>query len=230
LAKIKIMTRLQEELDHLRESLSSMAMLVTQQLQKSINALLDEDVDLANEVVFNEKRVNALELRIDEDCEQIFTLLNPMANDMRFVISTLKINTDMERIGDYAEGIAKLILLGKGSFDKKLIEDLGLKKMVDSAIEMMELVNKAYVEDDAKTARSVFSKDNVLDEINQQASLIGEKYIRENQDLIQQTLTLISIIRKLERVGDHITNIAEEVIFSKEAKVLKHVDKGVKGI
>lgn len=221
------MTRLQEELDHLRESLSNMALLVKQQLQKSINALLEEDEDLANEVLYNEKRVNAYELRIDQDCEQIFTLLNPMANDMRFVISTLKINTDMERIGDYAEGIAKLVLLGKKSFDKDLIEELGLKQMVDGVIEMMEGVTKAYVEDDTKAARAIFSQDLLLDEINQQASLVGEKYIRKDPDSIQQTLLLISIIRKLERVGDHITNIAEEVIFSKEATVLKHLNKKI---
>ena len=219
------MTRLQEELDHLRESLSDMALLVTQQLQKSIHSLLDEDDDLANEVVYNEKRVNAYELRIDQDCEQIFTLLNPMAQDMRFVISTLKINTDMERIGDYAEGIAKLVLLGNKSFNKNLIEDIGLTRMADGVVEMMELVIKAYREDDTKIARSVFSKDNVLDAINQQASVIGERYIRQETDQIQQTLLMISIIRKLERVGDHITNIAEEVIFSKEATVLKHLNK-----
>lgn len=219
------MTRLQEELNQLRESLSGMAFLVTQQLQKSVNALLEEDEDLANEVLYNEKRVNAFELRIDQDCEQIFTLLNPMANDMRFVISTLKINTDMERIGDYAEGIAKLVLLGKKSFDKALIEELGLKQMVAGVIEMMEVVNKAYMEDDTKAARSIFSKDLILDEINQQASLVGEKYIRKDHNSIQETLLLISIIRKLERVGDHITNIAEEVIFSKEATVLKHLNK-----
>ena len=219
------MTRLQEELDHLRESLSDMALLVTQQLHKSIHSLLDADDDLANEVVYNEKRVNAYELRIDQDCEQIFTLLNPMAQDMRFVISTLKINTDIERIGDYAEGIAKLVLLGNKSFNKKLIEDIGLTQMADGVIEMMELVIKAYREDDTKIARSVFSKDNVLDAINQQASIIGEKYIRQETDQIQQTLLMISIIRKHERVGDHITNIAEEVIFSKEATVLKHLNK-----
>lgn len=219
------MTRLQEELDHLRESLSDMALLVTQQLQKSIHSLLDEDEDLANEVVYNEKRVNAYELRIDQDCEQIFTLLNPMAQDMRFVISTLKINTDMERIGDYAEGIAKLVLLGNKSFNKNLVEDIGLTRMADGVVEMMELVIKAYREDDTKIARSVFSKDNILDAINQQASVIGERYIRQETDQIQQTLLMISIIRKLERVGDHITNIAEEVIFSKEATVLKHLNK-----
>ncbi len=219
------MTRLQEELNQLRESLSNMAFLVTQQLRKSVNALLEEDYDLANEVLYNEKRVNAFELRIDQDCEQIFTLLNPMANDMRFVIATLKINTDMERIGDYAEGIAKLVVLEKKSFNKELVEELELKKMASGVIEMMEGVTKAFVEDDTKAARSIFSKDLVLDDINQKASLVGEKYMRKDLDSIQETLLLITIIRKLERVGDHITNIAEEIIFSKEATVLKHLNK-----
>ena len=219
------MTRLQEELIQLKSSLSEMTLLVTQQLRNSIYALLEADEDLASEVLYNEKRVNAFELRIDQDCEQIFTLLNPMAQDMRFVISTLKINTDMERIGDYAEGIARLVLLGKKSFDKRLIEEIGLMQMADGVIEMLELVLQAYAEEDTKVARSIFSKDLALDEINQQAAVVGERYIRENVDYIQQTLLIISIIRKLERVGDHITNIAEEVIFSKEAKVLKHLNK-----
>ena len=116
------MTRLQEELKHLRENLSEMAALVKKQLEKSVRSLLEEDEDLANEVIVNEKRVNAMELNIDRECEHIFALLNPVAQDMRFVFSTLKINADLERIGDYGEGIANLVILGKKSFDKELIE------------------------------------------------------------------------------------------------------------
>ena len=92
------MTRLQEELSQLREALADMARLATKQLKKSVCSLLDEDEDLANEVLVNEKRVNAYELKIDRDCEHIFTLLNPVAHDMRFVFATLKINADLERI------------------------------------------------------------------------------------------------------------------------------------
>jgi phosphate transport system protein len=219
------MTRLQEELKELRESLTDMAKLVNNQLKKSVESLLAEDEDLANEVLVNEKRVNALELKIDRDCELIFALLNPVAHDMRFVFSTLKINADLERIADYGEGIAKLVLLGKKSFDKNLIKTIRLKEMFDTCSVMMEDVSKAYSEDDTKIARSVFSKDLELNEININASGIAEVYIKSNLDRIQQALLLISIIRKLERVGDHITNIAEEIIFYKEAKVLRHINK-----
>lgn len=219
------MTRLEEDLKKLRERLSEMAMLVKSQLKKSICSLLEEDEDLANEVIVNEKRVNAMELNIDRDCEHIFALLNPVAHDMRFVFSTLKINADLERIADYGEDIAGIVLIGKKSFDKDLIKTIRLIEMSDITQEMMEDVTKAYFEDNTKIARSVFAKDLKLDEINKNASTIAENYIKNNLDKIQQALMLISIIRKLERVGDHITNIAEEVIFYKEAKVLRHVDK-----
>jgi len=220
------MTRLQEELKQLRESLSNMAILVTNQLKKSVYSLLDEDEDLANEVIANEKRVNALELEIDRDCEYIFALLNPVAHDMRFVFSTLKINADMERIGDYGEGIAKLVLLGKKAFDKSLIREIKLKEMSDTSILMMKDATKAYCEDNTKIARSIFARDLELNEINRNASAVAEYYIKNNMERIPQALLIVSIIRKLERVGDHITNIAEEVIFYKEAKVLRHIEKG----
>jgi len=202
-----------------------MAVLVKKQLEKSVRSLLEEDEDLANEVIVNEKRVNAMELNIDRQCEHIFALLNPVAHDMRFVFSTLKINADLERMGDYGEGIAKLVLLGKKSFDKNLIERIRLKEMFGTSLGMMDDVTKAYCEDDTKMARSVFARDLELNEINRNASNVAEEYIKNNLDRIQQALLLVSIIRKLERVGDHITNIAEEVIFFKEAKVLRHIKK-----
>ena len=219
------MTHLQEELQQLRENLTEMGKLVKSQIKKSICSLMDEDEDLANEVLVNERRVNAMELKIDRDCEHIFALLTPVANDMRFVFSTLKINADLERIGDYAEGIAKLVILGKKRFDKAFIETLGLKRMTDTALQMLEDVTVAYNTDDTKLARSVFAKDLELNEVNQNASALTEEYIKTHLDRIQQSLLLLSMIRKIERVGDHITNIAEEIIFIKEAKVLKHIHK-----
>jgi phosphate transport system protein len=223
------MTRLQEELKHLRENLSEMAGLVKKQLQKSVHSLLEEDEDLANEVIINEKRVNAMELNIDRMCEHIFALLNPVAHDMRFVFSTLKINADLERIGDYGEGIAKLVLLGKKGFDKDLIERIMLKDMFSTTLLMLEDVTKAYCEDDTKIARSVFARDLEVNEVNRNASYIAEEYIKSNLNRIQQALLIVSIIRKLERVGDHITNVAEEIIFYKEAKILKHGKKNQNG-
>lgn len=220
------MTHLSQELKNLRENLSDMAKMVSAQLEKAVESLLQQDNDLANEVIIQEKRVNALELKIDRDCEHIFALLTPVAHDMRFVFATLKINADLERIADYAEGIARLVLLGNKRFDPQLIEKIDIRNMTAVALEMMKDATKAYCEDDTKIARSVFSKDLILNEVNSKASGIAEEWIKGHLDNIQPTLLLLSMIRKVERIGDHITNIAEEIIFYKEARVLRHSQPG----
>ena len=220
------MTHLEESLKTLRRSLKEMAELVQNQIQKSIASLLKQDEDLANEVIRNEKRVNSFELIIDRECEHIFALLTPVAQDMRLVFATLKINADLERIGDYAEGISNLVLLGKKQFDPVLIEKISLIRMSDITQEMLHQVIKAYCEEDSRLATMVFSRDLLLNEINHHATDIAIAYCKENIEKMHQAMYLLSIIRKLERVGDHITNIAEEIIFFKEAKILKHGNKG----
>jgi phosphate transport system protein len=220
------MTHLHDQLKKLRANLLEMADLVKNQFNKSLTSLFDEDDDLANEVLHNERRVNALELKIDRDCENIFALLTPVAHDMRFVFGTLKINADLERIADYAEGISKLILLGEKKFDPELIEKIELKRMFEVCFEMLKDIEEAYATDDSRLARSVFARDKQLNKINEKVTDIVEEYIKGDTTQIKQALLLASIIRKLERVGDHITNIAEEIIFYKEAKVLKHGNKG----
>lgn len=220
------MTHLQEQLNILRENLTELAHLVQGQIQKSRSALIDRDRDLANEVIFNERRVNAFELKIDKDCEEIFALFAPVANDMRFVFATLKINSDLERIGDYAEGIAKILMLQDMDFDDELIHKLSLPQMYDTTFEMLDDVIAAYCYNDTKKARAVFSRDIELNELNHSATAIVTEYCQTHSDRIQQALYLLSLVRRLERVGDHITNIAEEVIFFKEALVLRHGNKG----
>lgn len=220
------MTHLQEKLDQLKQNLAELAHLVKTQISKSKTALLERDENLAHEVIYNERRVNAFELKIDRDCEEIFTLMAPVANDMRLVFSTLKINGDLERLGDYAEGIAKILLLQKMDFDQELIHTLSLPNMYDTVLEMLEDVITAYANNDTRLAREVFSKDARLNEINHKAVALTTDYCRANGERIQQALYLISIVRRLERAGDHITNIAEEVIFFREALVLRHGNKG----
>lgn len=224
--KTLTMTHLQEQLDRLKNNLAQLGHLVKTQISKSKTALMTRNEDLANEVIFHERRVNAFELKIDRDCEEIFALFAPVANDMRLVFSTLKINGDLERIGDYAEGIAKILLLQKMAFDQELINALELPLMYDKALRMLEDVMDAYTKNDTHLARSVFSRDAELNEINHRAIGITTGYCRANGERIQQALYLLSIIRRLERMGDHITNIAEEIIFFREALVLRHGNKG----
>jgi len=173
-------------------------------------------------VNFNEKRVNALELKIDKDCENIFALFNPLAIDLRFVLAVLKINSNLERIGDIADGISRYVVETPAPFDPELLKVTRIEEMYSMAIEMLADVQKAFEHESSAVARGVFKKDDLLDELNNAANSVVEEFIKKHPDKISQALHIISTIRKLERTGDQTKNIAEEIIFYIEAKVLKH--------
>ena len=196
--------------------------LVHSQLIKSNIAMVNFDKDLAREVMSREKRVNGLELKIDRDCENIFALLTPVAVDLRFVLAVLKINSNLERIGDIAEGIAKYILSADKAFNPDLLKMTDTVAMYDEAINMLEDTLAAFEEEDTALARSVFQKDEYLDKINVSATTSTVKYLEQFPLDGYQALINLSVIRRLERVGDQSKNIAEETIFYVEAKVLKH--------
>ena len=215
-------THLDAELQLLKAEAVAMWNLVAQQLKKANQSLIQFDRDLAREVVLSEKRVNAYELKIDRDCENIFALFNPLAVDLRYVLAILKINNNLERTGDIAEGIGKFIVSTDAPFDKKLLEETRVLKMFEEAHLMLLDVLRAFETEDTALARSIFKKDELLDEINHSARSIVADYIRRNGDKVEQALNILSTIRKLERVGDQSKNMAEEIIFYAEAKVLKH--------
>lgn len=219
------MTHLEIELQKLRKDVLELFQLVQSQLEKSKQALLTLDKDLAREVIVNEKRVNSFELKLDRDCENIIALFNPVAMDLRFVLACLKINNNLERTGDIAEGIAQFVLNIKLEPAKQLVSNTRISEMYDTGIEMLKDVRLAFENEDTSLARVVFKKDEILDEINVNANSAVAEFIKANNDRINQSLYVLSAIRKLERVGDQCKNIAEEIIFYIEAKVLKHAKK-----
>lgn len=217
------MIHLDKELKQLKKTTTKMWVLVQSQIEKAYQAMISNDKDLAWEVVANEKRVNSMELKIDSDCEDIFALYSPVASDLRTVLATLKINNNLERIGDLAEGICKHIISEEALFNEELIGVTRIHEMNAAVKEIIEDVLQAYIDEDTKLARTIFQKDEVLNEINMQATKNIAAYIGSDLGKVEQGLNFLSIIRKLERVGDQCTNIAEEIIFSHEAKVLKHL-------
>ena len=222
------MNHLDQELKSLKEEINSMWLLVISQLHKTQQALLTFDQDLAREVLMNEKRVDAMELKIDLDCENLIALFNPVAIDLRFILAGLKINNNLERIGDIAKGIAKLIVQTEQSFDQNLIESTETNIMFEEAIDMLSDLQQVFEAENTKEARKIFARDEILNEINHKINTTIQLYIQQNPDKIDQALNIHSTIRKLERIGDQTTNIAEEIIFFIEAKVLKHSKKNKK--
>ncbi len=216
------MTQLENELQALKVELISMWNLVESQLKKSRNALVNFDRDLAREVVLKERRVNAFELKLDRDCEDIFALYCPVAIDLRFLLAVLKINTNLERIGDYAEGISKYIIETESNFNQSVLHASNMVTMFDDAIKILADTRLAFENENTTLARSIFKRDEALDIINTNAMRNVSECIREDISVLSDSLYVLSIIRKLERVGDQSKNIAEEIIFYIEAKVLKH--------
>ena len=216
-------------LDQHREALNQsgveMLSLCRKQLENARDAFFTHDSDLAEEVVRTENRVNALDLKIDRDCERFIALHNPVAGDLRFVLALRKINFDLERVGDHAYGISKYIIEVDTPIEERLLEIMRVEEMFESALSMLDDITDAYVEADAKLARKVFKKDKVLNKINMKSFKIISKEVRINPESIDQFLLLFSVIKKLERIGDLVTNIAEEIIFFREAEVVKHRKK-----
>ena len=219
------MTHLDTELKELKTNIIEMWELVINQLTKANDSISKFDQDLALEVAANEKRVDAFELKINMDCENILALFNPVANDLRFVLATLKINYNLERIGDYAKGIAKLVNESCNNFDEESLKETHITEMFTVAIDMLTVALDSFIKEDVHSVRIVFKEDDQLDKVNKKANTIIASLIERKPKEIQSYLNLLSIIRKLERVGDQTKNIAEEIIFYIEAKVLRHKKK-----
>src|SRR5665213_4534789 len=160
------MTQFEVEIKDVKSEVINMWQLVLSQLAKAKEAMLAFDKDLAREVMAREKRVNALELKIDRDCENIFALYCPVAIDLRFLLAVLKINNNLERIGDIADGIARYVVDSPVKFNMEVLETTDLIKMYDGSISILTDAMVAFEFENTLLARTIFSRDDVLDQIN----------------------------------------------------------------
>lgn len=219
------MLQVENEIQELRDQLIEMWDLTIKQLDNTESAIKNFERDLALEVQQTERRVNAFELTIDRACENFIALFQPVATDLRFVLSTLKINTNLERIADIACGISEFVSDSDDRFNSEIIKLMDADKMLTLSIEMVKELREAYILEDTKLARTVYKKDKMLDKLNDVASYKALECLEKFPDEKRQTLHVLSIIRKIERVGDQSKNIAEEIIFYLDAKILKHKKK-----
>ena len=241
------MRHTEKELQALKEEVSQMWKLVLSQLEKSKQAFLNHDVEQAREVASREKRVDAFELKIDSDCENYIALYSPVAIDLRLVLSLIKISNTLERIGDFAEGIARHVIENDCyRMPPQVIEELQLEKMFDILISMLSDSFVALESENTKISGKILAKDDEIDTLYHDSVEILAKYIVENGESkvenktpggrssanpspsLQRaccSLKLFLLIRKLERIGDHCSNIVEDIVFYVDAKVLKHSDQ-----
>ena len=220
------MRHLDQELVSLRQDVIEMWKLVISQVSNAGDSILSFNKELAQKVAMREKKVDAFELKIDSECENIIALYQPVAIDLRFVLAVLKINSNLERIADFAYGISRVLIANPTVIiDAEVITDSKLNEMVEQVNKMLTQGLDAFENEKPDFAAAIFSEDNRVDEINAQAAYIFADYIKKNPDRAFECLQLISAFRKLERIGDHCSNIAEEIFFYIDAKVLKHSER-----
>jgi phosphate transport system protein len=220
------MRHLEQEIYSLRQDVIDMWKLVISQVANSGEALLSFNKELAQKVSVREKKVDAYELKIDSECENIIALHQPVAIDLRFVLAVLKINSNLERIADFAYGIARTLISNPTVIlDAELITDSKLNIMIQQINTMLSQGLDAFENEKSNIASAIFSEDYQVDEINNNAPRIFADYIQKNPDRAYECFQLIAAIRKLERIGDHCSNIAEEIFFYTDAKILKHSAK-----
>ena len=209
-----------EELDHLKTKLLEMSSLVEAAIQRSISAVTQKDRTAADEVFRNEARINAIEVEIDEFAINLLALHQPMAADLRLIVAALKINTDLERMGDLSVNIAQRAL--------SLMEEPVIKPMIDIphiAGLVQSMVRKsldAFVTRDADLARSVLASDDAVDSLRTATYHELGSYMERDPENIKAALDLLAITRNLERLADHSTNIAEDVLFLVKGIDVRH--------
>lgn len=217
------MTNLERELKQLKSWVVDMMTLVLQQLEKSKAAFTEQDLTLSKEIHRGENRVNAMELSIDEDCENIIALYNPVASDLRLVLATLKITTNLERIGDHADKISRYVRKKqiRRPYDPKLLAAIHFDTIFSTALEMVRDAIRGFHEEDTSISKGVFVKDEIINKGFKKATDILSRFECKDPEEVIRLLYLFSILNKLERVGDLAKNIAEATIFYVEAQVVK---------
>ena len=216
----RVVRHFQEELDVLKSRLLEMGGLAEQRVRRAVQGLAEREHDLIESVLIGDEPINALQLEIDDRCLKLLALHQPMATDLRAVMAAVKINTDLERVGDLAVNIAEAAKrYAMHPPVKKLID---IPKMADIAQAMLRDALDSYVKRDMALARQVLHQDDSLHALKTQIFRELLSFMLKDPSTIEAALDLILVSRHLERIGDHATNVAEDVIFMVSARDVRH--------
>lgn len=211
---------LEEELDQLRTRIIKMGSLVEEQINLAFKSLYEQNLELAEMVVERDDKVDKYEIKIDKQCQRIFALTQPVAVDLRLIMSAMMINNDLERMGDIAVNIAERTKFFMGHQD--LLKRIDLIKMTEHVQSIVKGSIDSFVNNDAERANEIIKMDKSID---QEYEEIFDKLMEEmsnDKKLIKPGSHAITLLRNIERLADHCTNVAEDVIFLIDAKIIKH--------
>ncbi len=210
----------EDQLDQLRTNIIKMGSLVEEQIDFAIRALEEQNLEIARLVIERDSKVDEYDNLIDGQCERIFAMTQPVAIDLRLLMSALKMNNELERIGDIAKNIAERVepLLENA----KLIRDSRILEMAGAARRMVQTAIDSFVNNDPRLARGVCIDDDRVDALNVEIFRLLVDQMKRDPVMIEPAAHLMILARHIERFADHATNIAEDVIFLVDAKIIKH--------
>lgn len=212
--------KMSQMIENIKKEIIFMANEVEDSLYKAMKALEKQDRKLAEEVLKMDKSIDAREIKIEDQILSLMALQQPVAVDLRFIVGGLKMNNDLERIGDHAVNIAQTAIKLAGEPYIKPLEDLPLMEKISR--NMLHDAVHSFINQNTELARDVLQRDDEVDDLFEKVQLHVLKVLQEKKDKIAQGVDLISVARDLERVADLATNLCEDVIFMREAKIIRH--------
>ena len=209
-----------DELTDLKDKLLRMGKLVEDQIQQALRALTERDSELARRVIDNDRRVNALDVEMDEDCLRLLALHQPTARDLRFITTAMKIATELERMSDLAENICERAI--ELNEEPQLKPYIDIPLMANWALRMVKNSLSAFVDSHAPLARQVCADDDYVDNLTEQLFRELLSFMIEDPKTISRAIRLTFIGKYIERIADHATNVAELVVYMVEGKIIRH--------
>ena len=207
----------ERQLQELQDDVLIMSNMVEKAIGRSIEALRKRDLKLARQIIEDDEKINRKRYEIEDNCIALIATQQPMASDLRTIVAVLSLITDLERIGDYAEGVAEItIMIGDEPLFKPLVD---IPRMADIGIEMLHESIKAFIGRDAPKAREIAERDDEVDELWDQVFRECISYMLEDPKIITTATRLIWAAHKLERIADRVTNICERVVFTVTGKM-----------
>lgn len=212
-----------QEVESFKDNLTRMASLVDQQVENAMIALETGNIELCKEIKAKDLEIDAYDNLLQTQCENILALFQPVATDLRFIMSGLMINNQLERCGDIAVNISQRV---KKTVDyKSLITDSRILEMGKQAKEMVKKTISAFINNDVALANEVIASDEIVDKYNKEIFLYLVNQMKSDQALIEPCSHLMILTRHVERLADHATNIAEDILFHLEARIISHKKK-----
>lgn len=215
-------THLEQELDSIKIKIFEMADIAIESVSNAVLSLKKSDMALADNIIKKDELLDDLEVAIDEECVRILVTKQPAAIDLRFVLAVIKINTELERIGDLSTNIAKETIRLNGKTTLKPLIDI--PRMAAISIEMIREAFEAISDKNVEKAQKVIQKDQEIDDLNNQLYRELFSYVAENPKTFTEIFSLLTIAKMLERIGDHATNIAERAIYFIQGIDVRHSD------